>query len=76
MQDQQYQLPVEIDPLIGMLSFMTVKESAHTCIFFLHTLSSYMHEMIFFLCVDLCLNPAPHLGDSWQSAAPCPWTVD
>lgn len=54
MQDQQYQLPVEIDPLIGMLSFMTVKESTHT--YPLHSVSSYMHEMIF--CVDLCMNPA------------------
>lgn len=28
-QDQQYQLPVEIDPLIGTLSFSTVDESTH-----------------------------------------------
>uniref|UniRef100_A0A3Q2ZQD9 LPS-responsive vesicle trafficking, beach and anchor containing n=1 Tax=Kryptolebias marmoratus TaxID=37003 RepID=A0A3Q2ZQD9_KRYMA len=28
--DQQYQLPVEIDPLIGMLSFMAVTKNPHT----------------------------------------------
>lgn len=54
MQDQQYQLPVEIDPLIGMLSFMTVKE--FTRVDSVHSVILYMHGMIF--CVDLCMIPA------------------